>query len=154
MSKITPFLWFETEAEEALNFYVSLFNDAKIVAEQRMPDGSLMTASAVIEGQALSVLNGRRGDNPFTEAFSLFVSCSDQAEVDRLWAALTADGGAESMCGWLKDKYGVSWQIIPTEMMEMFGSDNREAAGRAMQAMMSMQKIDVGALRQAFDGNA
>ena len=122
MQKITPFLWFEKEADEAIQFYVSLFADAEIVSEQRLPDGSLMTGTIKLAGQTIMVLNGRPESEKFTEAFSLFVSCEDQAEVDRLWAALTADGGVESMCGWLKDKYGLSWQIIPTEMMEMFGA--------------------------------
>ena len=151
MQKITQFLWFESEAEEALRFYVSLFDNAEIVSEQRMPDGSLMSATAEIDGQRLMVLNGRPEKHQFTEAFSLFVACADQAEVDRLWIALTADGGAESMCGWLRDKYGLSWQIIPTEMMEMFGSDDKAASGRAMQAMLKMRKLDVAELRRAFE---
>lgn len=152
MQKITPFLWFEKEAEEAMNFYASLFADAEIVDEQRLPDGSLMTGTVRLAGQTIMVLNGRPPGQQFTEAFSLFVSCADQAEVDRLWSALTADGGAESMCGWLRDRFGLSWQIIPAEMMEMFGAPDRDAAGRAMQAMMTMHKIDVAAMRRAFDG--
>lgn len=152
MKKITPFLWFKDDAEQAMKFYVSLFGDARIVSEQRMPDGNLMTATIEIEGQTLMLLNGRRDDQAFTEAFSLFVDCDDQAEVDRLWNTLTADGGAESMCGWLKDKFGVSWQIIPREMMAMFGDKDRAKADRAMQAMFKMKKIDVAAMKAAFDG--
>jgi predicted 3-demethylubiquinone-9 3-methyltransferase (glyoxalase superfamily) len=152
MQKITPFLWFENEAEEAMKFYVSLFDDAEIVSEQRLPDGSLMTGTVGLAGQTLMVLNGRPDSERFTEAFSLFVSCEDQAEVDRLWAALTADGGAESMCGWLKDKFGLSWQIVPTEMMEMFGAPDRDAANRAMQAMLKMRKLEIVELRRAFEG--
>ncbi len=152
MQKITPFLWFADEAEEAIKFYVSLFKDAEIVSEQRMPDGSLMSATFRLADQTLSALNGRPPGVMFTDAVSLFVACKDQAEVDRLWKALTAGGGAESMCGWLKDKYGVSWQIIPTEMMEMFGDTDQAKAGRAMQAMLTMRKIDLAALRKAFAG--
>jgi predicted 3-demethylubiquinone-9 3-methyltransferase (glyoxalase superfamily) len=117
-----------------------------------MPDGNLMSATFEIEGQRIIVLNGRPDTQRFTEAFSLFVSCTDQAEVDRLWSALTANGGVESMCGWLKDKYGLSWQIIPDEMMEMFGDKDQAKAGRAMQAMFAMKKIDVAAMRKAFNG--
>jgi predicted 3-demethylubiquinone-9 3-methyltransferase (glyoxalase superfamily) len=152
MQKITPFLWFADEAEEAIKFYVSLFKDAEIVSEQRMPDGKLMSATFRLADQTLSALNGRPPDVKFTDAVSLFVSCKDQAEVDRLWKALTADGGAESMCGWLKDRYGLSWQIIPTEMMTMFGDKDQAKAGRAMQAMLQMQKIDLAGLRKAFAG--
>ncbi len=152
MQKITPFLWFEKEADEAMKFYASLFADAEIIDEQRLPDGSLMTGTIRLAGQTIMVLNGRPESQKFTEAFSLFVSCADQAEVDRLWSALTADGGAESMCGWLKDRFGLSWQIIPTAMMEMFGAPDREAAGRAMQSMMKMKRIDVAEMRSAFEG--
>ena len=154
MQKITPFLWFSDKAEEAIRFYATLFPDAKIVGEQRMPDGSLMTATLDIGGERISVLNGAPPHTTFTEAFSLFVACEDQAEVDRLWSALTADGGAESMCGWCKDKYGLSWQIIPNEMVEMFSDSDQEKTGRAMQAMLKMQKIDVAELRKAFEGTA
>ena len=151
MRKITPFLWFKDDAEEAINFYVSLFDDAKIVNEQRMPDGNLMSATIDIEGQTVMVLNGRRDPTAFTEAFSFFVAVDGQAEVDRLWNALTADGGTESMCGWLKDKYGLAWQIIPNEMMAMLGDEDPAKAGRAMQAMLKMRKIDIAKLRKAFD---
>ncbi len=152
MPKITPFLWFEKEAEEAMEFYVSLFADAKILDESRLPDGSLLTGTVELAGQRISVLNGRPETQQFTEAFSLLVSCEDQAEVDHLWATLTADGGSESMCGWLKDRFGLSWQIIPKAMMEMFGAANRDAANRAMQAMFKMRKIDVAEMKRAFDG--
>jgi predicted 3-demethylubiquinone-9 3-methyltransferase (glyoxalase superfamily) len=152
MPKIMPFLWYADEAEEAIKFYISLFKDAEILSEQRMPDGSLMSATFRLADQTLSALNGRPPNVQFTDAVSLFVSCKDQAEVDRLWKALTADGGAESMCGWLKDKYGVAWQIIPAEMMEMFADKDQAKAGRAMQAMLTMRKIDLPALRKAFAG--
>ena len=152
MPKATPFLWFAGDAEDAVNFYVSLFDDGKIVSEQRMPDGQLMSATFEIAGQTLMALNGRRPEVTFTEATSLFIAVDGQAEVDRLWEALTAGGGTESMCGWLKDKYGLSWQIIPSEMMAMFGDDDQAKAGRAMQAMLKMKKIDIAELQRAFDG--
>jgi predicted 3-demethylubiquinone-9 3-methyltransferase (glyoxalase superfamily) len=152
MARATPFLWFAGDAGDAIGFYVSLFDDGKIVSEQRMPDGQLMSATFEIAGQTLMALNGRPPEVTFTEATSLFVAVDGQAEVDRLWNALTADGGAKSMCGWLKDKYGLSWQIIPNEMMAMFGDNDRAKAGRAMQAMLQMEKIDIAELRKAFDG--
>lgn len=150
MPVITSCLWFP-DPEPALKFYVSLFEDGAILSEQRMPDGSLLTATFRISGQTLMVLGGRPPDIAFTEAISLMVSVSGQAEVDRLWFALIADGGAESMCGWCRDRFGVSWQIVPTEMMEMLGASDREAAGRAMQAMLQMRRLDVDTLRAAFE---
>ncbi len=152
MQKIVTCLWFGNDTEEAVRFYVSLFDDGEVLSEQRLPDGSLMTANFRIAGQTVMALGGRRPETQFTEAASLLVNCADQAEVDRLWAALTADGGAESMCGWCRDRFGVSWQIVPTEMIELFGATDREAAGRAMQAMLQMRKIDLPALRTAFAG--
>lgn len=152
MQTITPFLWFDNNAEEAIQFYSSLFDDTEVVSEQRLPDGRLMTATFRLAGQEFMALNGGPEHATFTEAVSFFVRCDGQEEVDRLWNALTADGGAESRCGWLKDKYGLSWQIIPSEMMEMFSDPDREKAGRAMQAMLKMQKIDITELRRAFDG--
>lgn len=150
MPDVTTCLWFP-DAEEPLKFYTSLFEDGEIISEQRMPDGSLMAANFRIARQTLMVLGGRRPETEFTEAISLMVSVSGQAEVDRLWAALIAEG-AESMCGWCRDRFGVSWQIVPTEMTEMFGSTDRAAAGRAMQAMLQMRKIDIAGLKAAFDG--
>ncbi len=152
MQKITPFLWFDGNAEEAIAFYVSVFPDARIVSESRLPDGRLMSATFRLAGQPFMALNGGPLHAQFTEAISLFVACRDQAEVDRLWTALTGGGGAESMCGWLKDRFGLSWQIIPTEMMDMFADQDPAKAGRAMQAMLTMRKIDVAWLRRAFGG--
>jgi predicted 3-demethylubiquinone-9 3-methyltransferase (glyoxalase superfamily) len=158
MQKITPFLWFDNQAEEAINFYMSVFKNSKLIDSSRysegspMPAGTLMTATFELEGQQFMALNA--GPHfKFNEAISLFVNCETQAEVDALWAKLTADGGEESQCGWLKDKYGLSWQIIPTALGEMLGDPDREKAGRAMNAMLQMQKIDIATLRRAFDGS-
>lgn len=157
MQKITPFLWFDNNAEEAINFYTSIFSDARIGNISRWgsggpaPEGQLMTATFYLEGQEFMVLNG----GPlfkFTEAISLFVKCATQEEVDDKWAKLTADGGEEGRCGWLKDKFGLSWQIIPDALGRLLGDEDREKAGRAMQAMMQMKKIDVQQLQDAFDG--
>src|SRR5688500_3715792 len=147
--KITPFLWFDDQAEEAMNFYVSVFPDSKI-GDVTRHDGKVMTASFQLAGQEFMVLNGGP-QFKVNEAISLFVKCATQEEVDRLWAELTADGGEESMCGWLKDKYGLSWQIIPDALGEMLSDRDGEKAGRAMQAMLQMRKIDVAGLRKAFE---
>ena len=150
MQKITPFLWFDGNAEEAMKFYVSIFKNSKIVSTMAGPDGKVMTGTFQLEGQQFMALNG--GPHfKFTEAISLFVSCETQAEVDELWNKLTA-GGAESQCGWLKDKFGLSWQIIPSALGRLLGDKDREKAGRAMQAMLQMKKIDIAKLQQAFDG--
>ena len=157
MNKVTPFLWFDNNAEEAMNFYTSVFKDAKIVNVQRYgeggpsPAGTVMTGTIKIHGQDIMVLNGGPAFK-FNESFSLFVDCADQAEVDELWQRLTADGGEESMCGWLKDKFGVSWQIIPRRLGELLGDADPERAGRAMQAMLQMRKIDVAKLEAAANG--
>ena len=157
MQKITPFLWFDDNAEEAMNLYLSIFKNSHILDVQRYgeggpaPAGQLMTATFVLDGQQLMVLNA--GPHfKFNEAISLYVDCETQAEVDELWAKLTADGGEESQCGWLKDKFGLSWQIIPRALSEMLGAPDREKANRAMQAMLQMQKIDVAKLKAAFEG--
>jgi predicted 3-demethylubiquinone-9 3-methyltransferase (glyoxalase superfamily) len=149
--KITPFLWFDNEAEEAMNFYVSVFKNSKIVSTGPGPDGKVMTGTFELEGQKFMALNGGP-QFKFTEAISLFVDCTDQAEVDDLWNKLTADGGKASQCGWLKDKYGLSWQIIPKALGELLGGTDPAKAQRAMQAMLKMQKIDVAALKAAYDG--
>ncbi len=150
MQKITPFLWFNNNAEEAMNFYVSVFKDAKIGSLHKMGD-KLLTASFTINGQEFMVLNG----GPlfqFNESVSFFVKCADQEEVDYLWEKLTADGGQPSQCGWLKDKYGLSWQIIPQMMETVLWGPNKEGAQRAMQAMMRMSKLDVTKLQEAYNG--
>lgn len=157
MQKITTFLWFDHQAEEAANFYVSVFKNSKINNITRNgeggpgPKGSALVVSFTLEGQEFLALNG----GPifkFTEAISLYVSCETQEEVDKLWNILTADGGAESECGWLKDKYGLSWQIIPTALQRTIGGSDPAGAGRAMQAMLKMQKINIKALEDAYAG--
>jgi predicted 3-demethylubiquinone-9 3-methyltransferase (glyoxalase superfamily) len=150
MQKITTFLWFNDNAEAAMNLYVSIFKNSKILQVNRYPEGGVMTATFQLEGQEFMALNG--GPHfTFNEAISLFVSCETQAEVDELWAKLTADGGEESQCGWLKDKFGLSWQIIPTALGELLGDPDPAKAQRAMQAMLQMKKIDIQALKNARD---
>ncbi|GHD49496.1 VOC family protein [Mycetocola manganoxydans] len=156
MQKITPCMWFETQAEEAAEFYVSVFENSEILHVSRygeggpMPAGTALAADFVIDGVQMQALNGMQAVG-FTEAISLSVSTETQEETDRLWDALTSDGGEESMCGWLKDKYGVSWQIVPT-VMHLLGDPDQEKAGRAMQAMMRMKKIIIADIQAAFDG--
>lgn len=151
MKKITPFLWFDTQAEEAMNFYVSVFKNSKVGSVQRNgPDGPVFTVTFELEGQEFMALNAGP-HHKFNEAISFFVDCKTQEEVDELWNKLIADGGEESMCGWLKDKYGLSWQIIPSALGEMLGDKDPEKAQRVMQAMLKMHKIDVKALEQAYD---
>jgi predicted 3-demethylubiquinone-9 3-methyltransferase (glyoxalase superfamily) len=158
MDKITPVLWFDRNGEEAANFYVSLLPDSRIDRVTRAPadypsgaEGDVITVDFTLAGRQYQVLNGGP-QFPFTEAVSFMIHCEDQAEVDRLWDALTADGGEPVQCGWIKDRWGLSWQIIPREMLEMLGSDDRAGAERAMQAMLQMSKLDVAALRRAFEG--
>jgi predicted 3-demethylubiquinone-9 3-methyltransferase (glyoxalase superfamily) len=151
MQKITPFLWFDTQAEEAMNLYVSIFKNSKVLGVTPGPNGRAMSVNFELEGQEFIGLNAGP-QFKFNEAISLLVSCNTQAEVDELWEKLTADGGEESMCGWLKDKYGLSWQIIPTALGEMLGDPDPEKAGRVMQAMLKMNKIDIQGLKQAYDG--
>lgn len=148
MQKITPFLWFDNNAEEAIQFYVGIFKDSKILNVNRMGDGgAVLTATFQLEGQEFMALNGGPMFK-FTEAISLFVSCETQAEVDTLWQKLTA-GGEESRCGWLKDKFGLSWQIIPKALGELMGDPDPVKAQRVMQAMLQMNKIDIQTLKAA-----
>ena len=151
MQKITPFLWFDTQAEEAMNLYVSIFKNSKVLGVTPGPNDRAISVNFELEGQEFIGLNAGP-EFKFNEAISFLVSCNTQAEVDELWEKLTADGGEESRCGWLNDKYGLSWQIIPTALGEMLGDPDREKAGRAMQAMLQMNKIDIQGLKQAFDG--
>ena len=153
MQKITPFLWFDNNAEEAMNFYASIFKNSKMGSVTRYgdagpgPKGTVMTATFQLEGQEFMVLNG----GPlykFTEAISLFVNCETQDEVDMLWDQLSA-GGSKGRCGWLKDKYGVSWQIIPAALGQLLGDPDPERSKRVMQAMLQMDKIDIQRLKQA-----
>lgn len=151
MQKITTYLWFDNQAEEAATFYTSLFADAKIVEVLRHGDEGKGPATLVtfeLAGQRFLALNGGP-QFQFTEAMSLLVDCADQAEVDTLWAALTADGGEPGQCGWLKDRYGVSWQIVPRALPELLGHPDPETAARVMKAMLSMQKIDIAGLEAA-----
>ena len=157
MPQITPFLWFDTQAEEAAEFYCSIFPNSKITNVSHygdagpQPAGSVMTVSFVLDGLELTALNG--GPHfKLSEAFSLAISCADQDEVDYYWDKLTADGGEESQCGWLKDRYGLSWQVTPVGMVEIYTSDDPERVERAMKAMFTMKKLDLAALQAAADG--
>ena len=149
MSKITPFLWFDTQAEEAMNFYVSIFKNSKVGSVNRYGD-QVLGVTFELDGQKIMGFNAGP-EFKFNEAISFFVDCDDQAEVDELWEKLSA-GGKEGQCGWLKDKFGLSWQIIPKALGELLGSSDREKAGRAMQAMLKMGKIEVAELQAAYDG--
>ena len=155
--KITPFLWFNNNAEEAIHFYVSLFKNSKIHSIARygdeIPDmkGKVLTAVFELDGQQFMALDGGP-QFKFTEAISLMVDCETQAEVDELWSKLTA-GGQESQCGWLKDKYGLSWQIIPRQLGEMMSDTDPAKAGRAMKAMLQMKKIDIAKIKEAYEGS-
>jgi predicted 3-demethylubiquinone-9 3-methyltransferase (glyoxalase superfamily) len=151
MQKITPFLWFDGNAEEAMNFYISIFSNSKVISTMPGPGGAIMGATFQLEGQEFFVLNGGP-QFKFNESISFFVKCDTQAEIDEKWAKLTADGGEESRCGWLKDKYGLSWQIVPPILTQLLSDKDREKAGRAMQAMMQMGKIEIQQLKDAFDG--
>ncbi len=151
MQKITPFLWFDGKAEEAMLFYTSVFKHSAKGEIRRFPDGRVITASWTLEGQEFVGLNGGPMYK-FTPATSWFVNCEDQAEVDDLWQKLLADGGKPSRCGWLTDKYGVSWQIIPKALGQLLQDKDAARAGRVMQAMMAMVKIDVAGLEKAAAG--
>ena len=147
MKKITPFLWFDYQAEDAMNFYVSIFKNSQVLGVTRSPDGKVFTVSFQLDGQEFMALNAGP-QFPFTEAISFYVNCEDQAEVDELWDKLSA-GGEESQCGWLKDKFGLSWQIIPDALPRLLGDPDPQKAKRAMDDMLQMQKIDVAALEKA-----
>jgi predicted 3-demethylubiquinone-9 3-methyltransferase (glyoxalase superfamily) len=155
MQKITPFLWFDNNAEEAMTFYTAIFKNSKIGTVRRYgdagpgPKGSVMTGTFQLNGQEFMALNG--GPHfKFTEAISFFVNCETQEEVDELWEKLSA-GGQESRCGWLKDKFGLSWQIIPRILGELLGDKDPAKALRVMQAMLQMSKIDIMKLKQAYE---
>ena len=156
--KITPNLWFDTEAEEAAAFYTSVFKDSRIVKVAHFPEGAprpagmVMTVEFELQGQRFIAINGGP-EFKFDEALSLQINCDTQDEVDYYWQRLS-EGGEEGPCGWLKDRYGLSWQVTPKEMDELFTDADPERAQRAMQAMLKMQKIDVEALRAAADGVA
>ena len=153
MNKITPFLWFDDKAEEAMNFYVSIFKNSKVLDISRYgkgapyPEGMAFVVSFQLDGQPVMALNAGP-QFKFTEAISMYVSCETQAEVDLLWDKLS-EGGEKGRCGWLKDKYGLSWQIVPTALGELMNDKNPEKASRVMQAMLKMNKIDINLLEQA-----
>jgi predicted 3-demethylubiquinone-9 3-methyltransferase (glyoxalase superfamily) len=151
MNKITPFLWFDTQAEEAMNHYLSIFKNSRVIDVVRQgEDGPVVTVTFELEGQRFVGLNA--GPNfKFNEAVSFFVDCEAQEEVDELWAKLTA-GGEEGPCGWLKDKFGLSWQIIPRTLSELLRDKDPEKAQRVTEAMFKMKKIDIAALKEAYEG--
>jgi len=161
MQKITPCLWFDNQAEEAAKFYVSLFKNSKIlqtthyhgeevVKVSGKPEGSVLTVLFELDGDKVMAMNGGPAFK-FSEAVSLMVDCKDQEEVDYFWNKFTADGGQESECGWLKDKYGFSWQIVPTVMDKLLFSENAKKSEAAMNAMLKMKKLDIKTLQDAYD---
>jgi predicted 3-demethylubiquinone-9 3-methyltransferase (glyoxalase superfamily) len=158
MSKISPCLWFDGEAEEAANFYVSLLPNSKINTVQKNTvdspagkAGTVLVIEFTLAGQGFMALNGGARFE-YTHAVSFKIDCEDQVEVDRLWEALCADGGQAERCGWLKDRYGLYWQIVPTALPKYLGGKDREGAARAMQAMLGMTKLDIAALKRAYEG--
>jgi predicted 3-demethylubiquinone-9 3-methyltransferase (glyoxalase superfamily) len=148
--KITPFLWFDTQAEQAAEFYTSIFKNSKILETAPGPDGSVMVVKFQLAGMEVTALNGGPRFK-FSEAFSFVVSCDNQEEIDEYWSKLTAGGGQESMCGWLKDKFGFSWQIVPRQMGKLMGQQDPQKAGRVMQALLQMRKLDIAKLEQAAE---
>jgi predicted 3-demethylubiquinone-9 3-methyltransferase (glyoxalase superfamily) len=159
MPRTYPCLWFDTQAQEAAEFYTSLFPNSRIVTVTRYPEGTgdrvgeVLTVSFELDGAYYLALNGGP-EFTFDEAISITIDCEDQAEIDRYWDALVANGGQEGPCGWLKDKYGLSWQVVPTGMEEVFSDPDPERAKRAMEAMLKMRKLDIEALRSAAAGAA
>jgi predicted 3-demethylubiquinone-9 3-methyltransferase (glyoxalase superfamily) len=158
MPKITPNLWFDTQGEEAAEFYCSVFPNSKIRGISRYgeagpgPAGTVLTVDFELDGQPYTAINGGP-EFTFDEAVSLLINCADQEEVDYYWSRLLAGGGQESQCGWLKDKYGMSWQVVPTELGELVGDPDPARSQRAMKAMLGMAKITLAALRAAADGD-
>ena len=150
MPTITPFLWFDTQAEEAMNFYASIFKRSKVISVNRV-QGKVMSVNFELEGQRFMALNAGP-QFKFTEAVSFFVACETQQEIDELWARLTADGGAPSQCGWLKDKFGLSWQIVPNSLGRMLSDSDAGKSKRVMDAMLQMKKLDLKRLEQAYEG--
>lgn len=159
MQKITPFLWFDNQAEDAMNFYVSVFKNSKVLSVQRYrheaaevsgrPKGSVMTASFLLDGQEFVALNGGPVYR-ISPAISFVVNCETQEEVDEYWKRLTA-GGEEVQCGWLTDKFGVSWQIVPTQLNKLLSDPDPAKSGRVMQAMLQMKKLDIAGLKRAYE---
>ena len=160
MDKISPCLWFDGDAEEAARFYTSLFPNSQIDSVDRSPadtpsgpEGAVLTVNFTLGGRSFIGLNGGP-DFKFSEAISMSIDCADQAEVDRYWDALIDDGGEPSVCGWLKDRFGLSWQVVPRQLIDMYNSPDRDGARRAMEAMLKMTKLDVAELERAFAGEA
>ena len=153
MSKIMPCLWFDNRIDEAITFYTETFKSAKVHDIKRQtPDGPAFTAVIELEGQKFMLLNGSPTQFPFTEAVSFTIDCQDQAEVDYFWNKFVSEGGEESMCGWCKDRFGLSWQVVPKQIFDtVFGKD-QAGANRAMQAMLQMRKLDVAKLEKAYAG--
>lgn len=158
MPKITPFLWFDNQAEDAANFYAALFPNSKVTKVDRYPaespggePGKVMTVAFEIDGQKVIALNAGPTFK-LDEAFSFVIDCDGQAEVDHYWSALTADGGQDSQCGWVKDRFGLSWQITPKQLIELTTGPDKAGAARAFKAMLGMQKIDIAKLQAAYDG--
>jgi predicted 3-demethylubiquinone-9 3-methyltransferase (glyoxalase superfamily) len=155
MQRITPFLWYENQAEEAANFYCSIFKNSRIGKVSRFgdagpgPKGSIMVVTFELDGQEFAALNGGPVFK-FTEAISLVVNCETQEEIDYFWEKLTADGGKESQCGWLKDKFGLSWQIVPTIVGELMTGKDPEKSNRVMQAVLQMKKLDIKKMQDAY----
>ncbi|MBH5333703.1 VOC family protein [Streptomyces pactum] len=158
MPRITPNLWFDTQSKEAAEFYCSVFPNSEITNITHYTEagpreaGTVMTVDFVLDGQPYTAINGGP-EFTFTEAVSLLIECDGQEEVDHYWEKLTADGGQEVQCGWLKDKYGLSWQVWPVQANALLGDPDKERAGRAMRAMLGQKKIDLAALRAAADGD-
>src|SRR5262245_39834381 len=150
MPTITPFLWFDTQAEEAMNFYASIFKRSKVISVNRVQD-KVMSVQFELEGQRFMALNAGPMYT-FSEAISFFVACDTQNDIDELWSKITAGGGAPSRCGWLKDKFGLSWQIVPNKLGQMLGDKDPAKAGRVMNTMMQMEKLDLQRLQDAYDG--
>jgi len=149
MQKITPFLWFNDNAAEASNFYISVFKNSRIVSTIPGPNGTLMGVSFILDGQEFQALNGGP-QFKFTEAISFFVNAETQNEIDELWERLS-EGGEKSRCGWLKDKFGLSWQIVPPLLGQLLGDKDRDKSQRVMMAMLKMNKIDIQALKDAYE---
>lgn len=150
---VTPFLWFDDDAAEAIELYLSVFDDAELVEEQRTPDGGIFIATIRLQGQPLALMNGGP-DHPHTEAFSLSVAVGGQDEVDSISDQLLTGGGEQGPCGWLTDRFGLSWQVVPEALPRLLGDPDRDGAQRAVAAMMQMGRISVRGLQEAFDGTA
>jgi predicted 3-demethylubiquinone-9 3-methyltransferase (glyoxalase superfamily) len=150
MPTITPFLWFDTQAEDAMNFYASIFERSKVISVNRV-QGKVISVQFELEGQRFMALNAGP-QFKFSEAISFFVGCDTQQEIDELWAKLTADGGSPSRCGWLKDKFGLSWQVIPNSLGRMLSDPDAVRSHRALNAMLQMQKLDLKQLEEAYEG--